>query len=67
MSAYAHKKSQNVLKETEKYKIFESYANGGFPIFVNCLEINLEQPEKNDRLSILKRYYSLLLSGGFIK
>lgn len=64
--AYAHKKSQNVLKEAEKYKIFESYANGGFPIFLKCLEIDLAQREKNNRLSILKKYYSLLLSGGFV-
>lgn len=64
--AYAHKKSQNVLKDSEKYKIFESYANGGFPIFIKCLDVDLVQRDKNNRLSILLKYYSLLLSGGFV-
>ena len=64
--AYAHQKSQNVLKENMKYKIFESYANGGFPIFISCLDIDLAQREKNNRLTILKKFYSLLLSGGFV-
>ncbi len=66
MLAYAKEKNQRTLKSIEKYKIFESYANGGFPIFIKCLGIDLVQPEKNDRLLLLKRYYSLLLSNGFI-
>ena len=37
--AYAHKKEQNVLYSDEKYEIFSSYANGGFPILLRLLEI----------------------------
>ena len=59
--AYAYKKEQAVLKTTEKYEIFSAYANGGFPILVDKLGINFNDPEKNDRLAILKKYYSLLL------
>lgn len=40
--AYAHAKEQAILKEDKKYEIFESYANGGFPILMNLLEINDE-------------------------
>lgn len=59
--AYAFKKEQAVLKTTEKYEIFSAYANGGFPILVKKLGINFDEPEKNDRLAILRKYYSLLL------
>lgn len=65
--AYAYKKEQAVLKTTEKYEIFAAYANGGFPILVKKLGINFKDPEKNDRLAILRKYYSLLLeSNAFI-
>lgn len=37
--AYAHKKEQSVLYSDEKYDIFSSYANGGFPILMSLLEI----------------------------
>lgn len=59
--AYAYKKEQAILKTTEKYEIFAAYANGGFPILVKKLGINFDDPEKNDRLAILRKYYSLLL------
>ena len=59
--AYAHKKEQSVLKTIEKYDIFSAYANGGFPILIKKLGVNFEQIEKNDRLAILYKYYSLLL------
>ena len=59
--AYAFKKEQAVLKTTEKYEIFSAYANGGFPILVKKLGINFDEQEKNDRLAILRKYYSLLL------
>ena len=59
--AYAYKKEQAVLKTTEKYDIFSAYANGGFPILVKKLGVNFDDPEKNDRLAILRKYYSLLL------
>ena len=59
--AYAYKKEQAVLKTTEKYEIFSAYANGGFPILVKKLGVNFDDLEKNDRLAILRKYYSLLL------
>ena len=59
--AYAHKKEQAVLKTTDKYDILSAYANGGFPILVDKLGINFDEPEKNNRLAILRKYYSFLL------
>lgn len=43
--SYAHRKDQSVLSKEneEKYKIFESYANGGFPILWDHLGCNLEE------------------------
>lgn len=63
--AYAHTKEQGILSKTEKYEIFENYANGGFPILVEKLGINFDEPDKNNRLEILKSYYTLLLTNGF--
>ena len=62
--AYAHEKDQNVLRNdpTKMYKIFESYANGGFPVLVSKLGIDFVDKEKNDRLTILRNYYRLLLT-----
>lgn len=40
--AYAHKKEQDVLYSDEKYEIFSSYANGGFPILMSLLGIELD-------------------------
>ena len=63
--AYARTKDQSILSTTSKYEIFESYANGGFPILVDKLGVNFDEPEKNDRLQILKELYKLLLTAGF--
>lgn len=63
--AYGHEKKQNILSEDSKYTIFEAYANGGFPLLINQLEIDFAEPAKNDRLTILKKYFSLLLINGF--
>ncbi len=43
--AYAHKGEQAVLdsNSNEKYEIYESYANGGFPILWEHLELNVEE------------------------
>lgn len=43
--AYAHNKDQSVLSKDneEKYNIFESYANGGFPILWKHLGCNEEE------------------------
>ena len=59
--AYAHKKEQSILKTTDKYDIVSAYANGGFPILMEKLGINFDEPEKNNRLAILRKYYRFLL------
>lgn len=65
--AYSHKKQQSIVKDDEKYEIFSSYANGGFPILLEKLnltdinELSLEEARKAQC-----RYYSLLLDGSFI-
>lgn len=63
--AYAHTKEQGILSKTEKYAVFENYANGGFPILIEKLGVNFDDPDKNNRLDILKSYYTLLLTNGF--
>lgn len=65
LMAYAHKKEQSVLKSQDKYTIFESYANGGFPILAKSLKIDFVEKEKNNKIEIIKRLYSLILSNGF--
>lgn len=37
--AYAHTKNQNVLLNRNKYHIFETYYNGGFPILLRLLDV----------------------------
>lgn len=64
--AYSHENKQSVLGSDEKYKIFEGYANGGFPILMSKLEIDFTDPTKNDRLVILEKYFGLLLTSGFV-
>ena len=64
--AYNHKKEQSVLMTKEKYKIFECYANGGFPILVDGLNVDFIDKKKNNRLEILKNYYVHLLYNDFI-
>lgn len=64
--AYAHTKRQNIVKDDEKYDIFANYANGGFPILMEKLELDMsaEILEEDTRKALIK-YYSLLLSNGF--
>lgn len=63
--AYAHKKEQSILRNNEKYEIFESYANGGFPLVMDKLGIDFVDKQNNDRTEILRRYYTLLLTNDF--
>lgn len=63
--AYARVKEQSILKKEEKYKIFESYANGGFPILVKALGVDFADRAKNDRLNILRNYYISLIYNSF--
>ena len=57
--AYAHKKDQKILRDKEKYHIFESYANGGFPILYEKLGVN-EDTTIDKREEILTKYYTLV-------
>lgn len=63
--AYAYKKEQSILKNNDKYEIFESFANGGFPVVLDELKIDFVDKKNNDRLEILRRYYRILLQNGF--
>ncbi len=58
--AYAHTKDQKVLKSKEKYEIFECYANAGFPILYDKLEITSDTTI-DKREELLNKYYLLLL------
>lgn len=49
--AYAHSADQNILFTREKYSIFESYYNGGFPILLKLLDLT------SDKLSIKEEEY----------
>ena len=64
--AYAHTKEQSIIKRDEKYEIFSSYANGGFPILLNMLGIeDLSNISDDDAKRIKNKYYSMLLNGDF--
>lgn len=68
--AYAKVGNQSILQEKAKddpernkmYQIFEFYANGGFPILCQKLGVDFADKSKNDRYTILLKYYSLLVS-----
>lgn len=70
LMVFAHKKDQQILKQEEKYKVFESYANGGFPILLKKLGLeNIDEMESigiEDARTIQKKYYSLLISNSFL-
>ena len=63
--AYSHAKEQSILQKEEKYSIFESYANGGFPILVKALDVDFIEKTKNDRLTILNNYFIALIYNSF--
>lgn len=68
--AYARVGNQSILQEKAKddpernkmYQIFEFYANGGFPILCQKLGVDFADKSKNDRYTILHKYYSMLVS-----
>jgi len=72
--AYAKVGNQSVLQEKPKedpeknrmYQIFEYYANGGFPILCKKLGIDFVDKNKNDRYTILHKYYNMLVSNDVI-
>ncbi len=63
--AYAEKKDQSVLRDGKQFQYFESFANGGFPILIEKLNINFIDKSKNDRNQLLLKYYSMLLNNSF--
>ncbi len=65
--AYAHKKEQNVLYTDEKYDIFSSYANGGFPILLKILEIepNTDMDDTIQERKLLK-LCELIVTGNIL-
>lgn len=60
--AYAETGDKAILNKDEKYKIFEEYANGGFPILLGLLDIVDDGTELN-RQKVLINYFKLLTSG----
>lgn len=63
--AYAHKKEQNVITSDEKYEIFSSYANAGFPLLLDKLELTgTDEISQEDARKAQIRYYKLLLCNG---
>ena len=63
--AYARVKEQSILQKEDKYKIFESYANGGFPILLKELKVDFKDKNKNDRLIVLRNYFTALIYNSF--
>lgn len=57
--AYAHKKEQGILNKEEKYHIFESYANGGFPLLYKKLNVN-DETTIDKREELLTTYFTLI-------
>ena len=68
--SFAYRKEQRILKEEEKYTIFESFANGGYPILLSKLGLedidNIDSFSSDQVRTIQKKYYSLLISGSFL-
>ncbi len=66
--AYSHTKQQSIIKSDDKYDIFSAYANGGFPILLKelNLDMDVEELSNEDVRKAQCKYYSLLLSGAFL-
>lgn len=67
--AYLKEGNQSILQEKPKedpdrnkmYQAFECYANGGFPILCKKLGVDYADKSKNDRYTILHKYYTMLV------
>ena len=67
--AYLKEGNQSILRERPKddpdrnkmYLAFECYANGGFPILCKKLGVDFADKSKNDRYTILHKYYTMLV------
>ena len=65
--AYGHTKQQSIVKSDEKYDIFSSYANAGFPLLLK--KLNIEKGKEIDQTEARKaliQYYVSLLSNDFM-
>ena len=61
--AYAHTNEQSILKSDNKYEIFSTYANGGFPILLQQLDIDTSTDiDANKQESLLVKLASILMS-----
>lgn len=64
--AYGRTKEQSIVQSDKKYEILENYANGGFPLLLDKLEIDLKEDfDTAAARKALIKYYMLLLSNGF--
>ena len=67
--AYLKEENQSIVEEKPKddpdrnkmYQAFECYANGGFPILCKKLGVDFADKSKNDRYTILHKYYTMLV------
>ena len=67
--AYLKEENQSILQEKPKddpdrnkmYQAFECYANGGFLILCKKLGVDFADKSKNDRYTILHKYYTMLV------
>lgn len=72
--AYLREGNQSILQERAKddpdrnkmYQAFECYANGGFPILCKKLGVDFADKSKNDRYTILHKYYMMLVQNDLL-
>ena len=72
--AYLKEGNQSILREKSKndpdrnkmYQAFEFYANGGFPILCKKLGVDFADRSKNDRYTILHKYYTMLVQNDIL-
>ena len=72
--AYLKEGNQSILQERAKndpdrnkmYQAFEFYANGGFPILCKKLGVDFADKSKNDRNTILLKYYTMLVENDLL-
>lgn len=72
--AYMKEGNQSILQEKTKddpdrnkmYQAFEYYANGGFPILCKKLGVDFADKNKNDRYTILHKYYTMLVQNDLL-
>lgn len=61
--SFSESKDKKILNSKEKYKIFEEYANGGFPYLLESLQIN--DLDNFERESVLLRYFNAISSDDY--